>query len=210
MEAGLLLLRGARDLSPLLAAKGSRRLGGGKWGVLRGLLALGGVPGGSDNVGSGGYVRAADSIWVGIAGGGLRAGGAGTVLTGDGATTGEDLGSGGGALSGVATFGLVGDVTGFRMGTAGIGREAGLAGDCVRGRGGAAGGLSLRIGGGARRGGRGAELPISFLRGGTGRPGTGAGGVGTLRTGGVGARGPSDFGMDGGLPSAPLREELQN
>lgn len=110
------------------------------------------------------------------------------------------MGIGGGALAGV---GLVGEVTGFRTRTAGIGRDmadAGLTGDCVRG----VGGLSLRIAGGARRGGRGAELE------GTGRAGTGLGGVGTLRAGGVGARGPSDFGMDGGLPSVPSRQKVQN
>ena len=102
----------------------------------------------------------------------------------------------------------MGDVTGFRMGTAVIERdmgEAGLTGDCVRWRGGAAGGLSLRITGGARRGGRGAELLVTFFREGTGRAGTGAGGVGTLRPGGVGAREPSDLGMDGGFPRLPSK-----
>jgi hypothetical protein len=185
-------LRRARSLSSLVDAKGGRRLGGSKWEMVLGSTL--------EESGSGGYVRAAESIWA-AAIAGLRPGGGGAVRTGDGAPTCENLGGGGGTLSGVATFGLVGDVTGFRMGTATIERdkgEAGLTGDCVRGRGGAAGGLSLRITGGARRGGRGAELLISFFREGTGRAGTG---VGTLRPGGVGAREPSDFGMDGGFPS---------
>jgi hypothetical protein len=59
---GMLWL-GARDLSPLLDAKGSRRLGGGKWGVLRGLVVLGGTSEESSTVDSGGYVPA-ESIWA--------------------------------------------------------------------------------------------------------------------------------------------------
>lgn len=134
--------------------------------------------------GSGEYVRAAE--------GGLRPGGGG-ARTGDGAT--EDLGGGGGTLSGV---GLV-DVTGFRKGTAAIERdmgEAGLTDDCV-----AVGGLALRITG-SRRGGRGVELLVSFFPEGTGRAGTagtGVRGVGTL--GGVG----SDFRMGGGFAKLPSR-----
>lgn len=120
----------------------------------------------------------------------MRAGGAGADLTGGGATTCEDLGGGGGA------FHLGGDFTAIRMGTVGIG--LGLTDDCDCGPGGAAGGVSRRIGGGGRRGG-GAELPISFLPEGTGR----AGGFGTLRGRGVGARDSSAFGTDGGLPSVP-------
>lgn len=189
-----LLLRRAKALSPLVDAKGSRRLGGGKCEMVLGSTL--------EESNSGGYVRAAESIWAAAiaAEGGLRPGGGGAVRTGDGAPTCEDLGGGGGALSGVATFGLVGDVTGLRMGTAAMERDmggAGFMGDCVRG---AAGGLSLCITG-ARRGG--AELPISFFQEGT--AGTGAGGVGTLRPGGVGAREPSDFGMDGGFPRLPSR-----
>lgn len=178
---------------------------------MRGLFVLGGALGESGTVGSGEYARAATSIRAAafVAEGGLRAGGTGAFLTGDGAITCDDLGSGGGALSGVATFGLLGDVTGFRTGTAGIEREAGLTGDCARRRGGV-GGLSLRIAGGARRGGRGAELPISFLPEGTGRAGAGTDGAGTLRARDVGTREPSDFGMDGGLPSVPSRQKFQN
>lgn len=188
MKKACLLLRRAKSLSvlsPLVDAKGSRRLGGSKCEKVLGSTL--------EESGSGGYVRAAESIWAAAiaAEGGLRPGGGGAVRTGDGAPTCEDLGGGGGALSGVATFGLVGDVTGFRMGTAAMERDAEFTGDCVRGRGGAVGGLSLRITGGARRGGRGA--------------GTGAGGVGTLRPGGVGAIEPSDFGMDGGFPRLPSR-----
>jgi len=209
--------------------------------VLSGTLEDADRPG---TIGSGGCVRAAESIGAAgtATGGGLRGGG-GAVLPGDGATTCEGLGGGGGgALSGIATLGLVADVTGgegFRIGTAGIGRdmgEAGVTGDRVRGRGGVAGGLSPRIAGGARRGGRGAELaPISFFRegrlgtgrttgvgplvgslgGGTeGLAGTGAGGFGggTLRAG-VGAAEPSDLGMDGGFPrigGIASRQKLQN
>lgn len=101
---------------------------------------------------------------------------------------------------------------------------AGATGDRVCGRGGAEGELSLRIAGGARRGGRGAEpSPVSFFRegrlgagrvtgvgpevgglgGGTeGLAGTGAGGLGggTLREGSSGVGEPSDFGTDGGFP----------
>lgn len=78
-------MRRARSLSPLTDAKGSRRLGGG-----RRELVLGSILEGS---GSGEYVRAAE--------GGLRPGGGG-ARTGDGVTvTFEDLGGGGGALSGV-------------------------------------------------------------------------------------------------------------
>jgi len=73
--------------------------------------------------------------------------------------------------------------------------EAGLTDNCV-----GAGGLSLRITGGSRRGGRGAELLASFFPKGTERAGTaGAGvrGVGTL--GDVG----SDFRMGGGFAKLP-------
>jgi len=105
---------------PLADAKGARRLGGG-----RRELVLGSTLEGS---GSGEYVRAAE--------GGLRPGGGG-ARTGDAVTvTFEDLGGGGGALSGV---GLV-DGTGIRKGTAAIERDMGETG------------LSLRITG-SRRGG---------------------------------------------------------
>ena len=166
-----LLLRRARDLSPLADAKGGRRLGGGKREVVLGSTLEGS--------GSGEYVRAAE--------GGLRPGGGG-ARTGDGASvTFEDLGGGGGTLPGV---GLVG----FRKGTA---ATEPLTDDCV-----AEGGLALRITGGSRRGGRGAELLVSFFPEGTGRAGT-AGtevrGVGTL--GGVG----SDFRIGGGLAKLPSR-----
>ena len=120
-------MRRAKSLSPLVDAKGSRRLGGGgNWETVLGSTLK--------ESGSGGYVRAAESIWAAAiaAEGGLRPGGGGAVRTGEGAPTCEDLGGGGGALSGVATFGLVGDVTRFRMGTAAIERdmgEAGLTGD---------------------------------------------------------------------------------
>ena len=116
---------------------GSRRLGGGKWEM---------------GSGSGEYVRAAES-WVAAisAEGSLRLGGGGTPY----------LGGGG------AGVGLVGDATGFRIGT------AGLTANCVRGRGGAAGGLSLRLTGAARRGGSGAELLVSFFQAGTGSGGVG-------------------------------------
>ena len=135
---------------------------------------------------SGEYARAAE--------GGLRPGGGG-ARTGDGATvTCENLGGGGGALSGV---GLV-DATGFRNGTAATERDMGEAGPTGE----AAGGVSLRITGGSRLGGRGAELLVSFFPDGTGRAGTaGAGvrGVGTL--GGVG----SGLRMGGGFAKLPSR-----
>jgi len=120
------ILRRARSLSPLVDAKGSRRLGGGKCETVLGDTLEESV--------SGEYVRAAESAAI-VAEGGLRPGGGGAARTGDGAPTYEDLGGGGGALSGVATFGLVREVTGFRMGTAAIERdkgEAGLTGDRVR------------------------------------------------------------------------------
>lgn len=85
-----------------------------------------GTPEESGTVDSGERVRAAKSIGAAgtAAGGGLRAGGGGAVLAGDGTTPCESLGGGGGgALSGIATFGLIGDTgsEGFRMGTAGFG-----------------------------------------------------------------------------------------
>ena len=161
------------NLSPLADAKGSRRLGGGKR-----EMVLGGT---LEESGSGEYVRVAE--------GGLRPGGCG-ARAGD--VTCEDLGGGGGTLSGV---GLV-DVT-FREGTAAMREgEAELTDDCV-----VVDGLSLRITGGSRRGRRGVEL-ASFFPEGTGRAGT-AGtevrGVGTL--GGVG----SDFRIGGGLAKLPSR-----
>ena len=66
----------------------------------------------------------------------------------------------------------------------------------------AVGGLSLRIAGGSRRGGRGVELLEPFFPEGTGSAGTagtGVRGVGTL--GGVG----SDFRMGGGFAKLPSR-----
>jgi len=167
------------SLSPLADAKGSRRLGGGKR-----EMVLGGT---LEESGSGEYVRVAE--------GGLRPGGCG-ARTEDGATvTCENLGGGGGTLSGV---GLV-DVT-FRKGTAAIEREGEpeFTDNCV-----VADGLSLRITGGSRRGRR-VEL-VSFFPEGTGRAGTAgtAGtevrGVGTL--GGVQVR--SDFRIGGGFAKLP-------
>jgi len=98
----------------LVDAKGSRRLGGGKWEMVIGGRTL-------EESGSG-DVRATESLW-----GGLRPGGAGAARTGGGAPTCEDLGGG-------ATFG---DVTG--IGTAAIERDMGEAGLW-----GWAGGVSLR------------------------------------------------------------------
>ena len=177
-------MRRARNLLPLADVKGGSRLGGGKREM---------VLGSTLESGSGEYVRAAE--------GGLRLGGGG-ARTEDGAiVTCEDLGGGGGALS---VVGLV-DATGIRKGTAGTERdmgEAGLKDDCE-----GVGGLSLRNTGGSRRGGRGAELLVSFFPEGTGRAGTagtGVRGVGTL--GGVG----SDFRMGGGLAKLPSRVKALN
>ena len=225
----LLLRRGGSGLSPLVDARGSRLLAGDNWETLGGLLVLGGTIEDARWSGTAGSGEAAEFIRAAI-GSGLRAGGGGAVLAGvRAAATCEGLGGGGGgARSGVVTFGLAGDLTGgegFRMGTAGIGRDmedAGFTGDCVRGRTGVSGGLSLRITSGGRRGGRGAELPILLFRegrlgaggnaavrsrvgglgGGTeGLAGT-AGGFdgGTLRAGRIGAEGLSDFGIDGSFP----------
>jgi hypothetical protein len=94
----------------------------------------------------------------------------------------------------------LGDGTGFRKGTAAIERDKGEAG--LTDNGVAAGGLSLRMTGGSRLGGIGAELLVSFFPEGTGRAGTaGAGvrGVGTL--GGVG----SGLRMGGGFAKLPSR-----
>lgn len=145
--------------APLVDGKVRCRLGGGNREILGGLLILGGTPEESGTVGLG-DVRAAESLRAaGIATG--RAGGGGAVLAGDGATICESLGGGGGGtLSCIATtFGLIGDVAGgegFRMGTAGTARDIDEAG-FGRVWGGVADGLSLRIAGGGRRGGRGAE-----------------------------------------------------
>lgn len=229
IEGCLLLRRGGSGLSPLVDARGSRLLGGDNWETLGGLVVLGGTIEDARWSGTAGSGGAAEFIRAAI-GSGLRAGGGGAVLAGDTAATCEGLGGGsGGARSGVVTFSLAGDLTGgegFRMGTAGIGRDmedAGFTDDCVRGRTGVSGGLSLRITSGGRRGGRGAEVPILFFR--EGRLGAGGndaavssrvggfgGGTeglagttggfdgGTLRAGGIGAEELSDFGIDGGFP----------
>ena len=155
----------------------------------------------------------------------MRAGGGGAALAGDGGAICEGLGGGGGGGARVRLL-LLGDVTGgviFRGGTAGTARETdgdGFNGDWARGgiAGlGRAGGLELlKTGGGARRGGNGAEgvLKERFLdgnvgagrAGGAGAVGFGGGWAGTA-TGGFGGAllgesllGESPLGTEGGLP----------